>query len=353
MSQREKAAKNGGTPETSAKQTRRKTRSVKQSSAKKGPGAARTVQDGRRNEMIQSEWRNGRDQASLAAEFGLSERRVYEIIKECREGRIEALELDAPWRDQRWADELLLFMQAAINETRETQIRARREGNTANELGALKARIPLLKELKSFLQETGRLKGLLDLKHEAEVAEIWNAVRRVFHEGLMSEHAVRAFEKALGFNTASGEEQPAPSEDPAPEHWSPNRTERRIAAERQRETARRKDLEARLEDAEREAAEQREAAKHWEATYRESPEAHREAEAKLAAVRGERPRRTPTSAPGEPPTDVEQPPSGVDGDQQAAEDEQAAEADSKRVVEAKEEERRLDPWGYGRRAAAG
>jgi hypothetical protein len=306
MSQRGKAAKTGGPPKGAAKQPTRKTRSVQKSSVEKGPGAARTVQDGRRNEQIQAEWRNGREPDSLATEFGLSERRVYEIIKQCREGRIEALELDAPWRDQAWADELLLYIRAALNETREIQIRARRQGNTASELGALKVRMQLLRELTTFLQETGRLTGLRELKDEAERAEVWNGVRRVFGEGLISNDGLVAIARALGLDAGSEEGRPPPLLDPPPEHWLPNRTERRIAEEREREAARREDLEARLEIAEQQATEQREAANRWETAYRETPEAQREAEEKLAAARGERLQRNRSVR--QERTEVEQPP---------------------------------------------
>lgn len=53
--------------------------------------AARAVRHGPRNELIQAEWLSGRDPRSLAAEHGLKPRRVYEIIRDCREGMVAEL----------------------------------------------------------------------------------------------------------------------------------------------------------------------------------------------------------------------------------------------------------------------
>jgi hypothetical protein len=127
--------KRGGRPEGGQKRTKRKARSIKTAAGGKEPGAARTVKDGRRNEQIAAEWRRGRDVSSLAAETGLRPRRVYEIIKQCREGEIEGLALNEPWRGRTFADELLVQKIAAINDAREIELLARETGNLPVQLG--------------------------------------------------------------------------------------------------------------------------------------------------------------------------------------------------------------------------
>ncbi|HEY4894758.1 MAG TPA: hypothetical protein VII01_01595, partial [Solirubrobacteraceae bacterium] len=139
-------------------------------------GAAGRVAEGRRNEQIYAERLSGTDVSSLVAEHDLQKSQIYQILKDCREGAIEDLELDDPWRAQRFADELLLQKIRAINDAREIELRARGRNNLAVELGAFKARVGATREYATLLEETGRLGDLQDLKPEAAVAELWDAV---------------------------------------------------------------------------------------------------------------------------------------------------------------------------------
>ena len=139
--------------------TKRRARSTKSVPVQRegARGAARTVRDGRRNEIIQAEWLSGRDPRSLAAEYGLKPRRVYEIVRECREGMIAELELDEPGRARALLEELLLHKVRAVSDAREIKLRARESANTSVELGAYNARTRALRDLTMFLRETGLL----------------------------------------------------------------------------------------------------------------------------------------------------------------------------------------------------
>jgi hypothetical protein len=149
---KKRGAKSGGT------KSGRKTRAVPVE--KEEPhGAAGTVRKGRRNEMIQAEWLSGRDPESLAKEHDLKRRRVYEIVKDCREGMIAGLALGEPGRARVLREELLLQKFRAVSDAREIELRAREKANTSVELGAYNARIRALRDLTMFLRETGLLES--------------------------------------------------------------------------------------------------------------------------------------------------------------------------------------------------
>jgi hypothetical protein len=167
--------------------------------------------------------------------------RVYEIIKDCREGGIEELELIEPWRAQRFADELLLQMKRAINDAREIELRAQSQGNTAVELGAYKARVRATHDYAMFLRETGRLTGPRDLKFDAEVGEFWDAANAAFDEHRVPQDVRVAIGRTLGIAVGIDGQPAASDATPPPAHWRPN-------AEEQEAIGRMK-LETRLQEA--------------------------------------------------------------------------------------------------------
>ncbi len=149
---KKRGAKSGGT------KTGRKTRAVPVETEGRR-GAARTVRDGRRNEIIQAEWLSGRDPHSLATEYNLKPRRVYEIVKDCREGMVAELAFGELGRARVLIEELLLQKFRAVSDAREIELRAREKANTSVELGAYNARIRALRDLTMFLRETGLLES--------------------------------------------------------------------------------------------------------------------------------------------------------------------------------------------------
>jgi transposase len=265
--------KGGGRVEAGKNSAKRKTRPVSRAPGGRAAGAAKTVHDGRRNEQIQAEWRSGREPRALAAEFGLSLSRTYEIIKECREGGIEELELTQPWRAQRFADELLIQKKRAINDARELELRAREQGNTAVELGAYKARVQATRDYAMFLQETGRLNGLRDLKFEAEVGEFWDAVSEAFTECGVSDDVWVVIGRALGVAVNLDDKE---GSEPPPRHWRPNGEEQTAIARQHVETTLRSVAEEQL---------------LGEAKQRRIEENDREIAADLEAKKAERERR--------------------------------------------------------------
>ena len=346
-------AKKGGRRQAAATQRKRTIRAAKKATRDKGRGAAGTVEEGRRNELIQREWRRGRDVPSLAAEFGIKPRRVYEIIKQCREGEIEALALNEPWRGQRFADELLVQKIAVVNDAREMELRMRVKGNAPVELGAFKARVRAINELATFLQETGRLR-LRDLKDEAERMLIGKAMVQAFADYGIPDDAVRAIGRALGFEEGPEGEEPISATPPPPEHWSVDPQE--IDAERKQRAniKRREDAEAELRreaEQRKEAQQRREGEERREAIAREEAETRHACEAREKVVRREI-REQVERAEQDPARDsskedpvllrIAQQEREVDAKRQ-----REAEAERQREAEA---ERLLDPWKYAERA---
>jgi hypothetical protein len=137
----------------------RKTRAVLVEADARRRGAAGTVRKGRRYELIHAEWLSGRDPQSLAVEHDLEPRRVYEIIKSCREGMVAELAFGEPGRARVLFEELLLQKFRAVSDAREIELRAREEGNTSVELGAYNSRIRALRDLTMFLRESGLLES--------------------------------------------------------------------------------------------------------------------------------------------------------------------------------------------------
>jgi transposase len=232
MDERGDTAQNGGPPDGPRKKEGRKTRRGDGAAKGGARGAAKTVKDGRRNEQIYMERLAGRSARSLATEFGLSTRQVYDIVKDCHEAGIAELELNAPWRSQQFAEEHLLELEEAANSLREVELGAREQNNVSSELGALKQRIQLARDRRRFLQETGLMSGPQNLKFDAEVSQIWNVVNKMFDEHNIPD-AVRVAINAT-FASAPGAEQ-----SPPPTHWMRSKHELEAAVQRERDATER------------------------------------------------------------------------------------------------------------------
>jgi hypothetical protein len=154
MAERGSSAKKRGA-KSAATTGGRKTRSVAVTPDARRRGAARTVRDGRLYELIYAEWLSGRDPRSLAAEHPVELRRVYEIIKECREGMVAELAFGEPGRARVLVEEVLLQKYRAVSDAREIELRAREKANTSVELGAYNSRTRALRDLTMFLRESG------------------------------------------------------------------------------------------------------------------------------------------------------------------------------------------------------
>lgn len=233
-------------------------------------GAAKTVEDGRRNEQIFIERLAGRSARALAAEFGLSRRQVHDIVKDCREAGIAELELNAQWRSQQFAEEYLLELEEATNSLREVELAAREQRNVSSELGGLKQRIQLSRDRMKFLQETGLMRGPRELKFDAEVSQFWNAVNKAFDEHDIPDAARVAINATLA--SAAGAER-----SPPPAHWMRSTHELEAAVQRERDAVERETAQAELlrQGAKRREAERRQEELEW----------HEEAQQRAAAER--------------------------------------------------------------------
>jgi hypothetical protein len=240
------SAKTGGRPKAGKEQTKRQTRATRKAAAGGVPAAAATVKRAELYKAIYAEWRRGRDIPSLNAKFGLSERRISEILDELRAGEIETLGLSEPWRGQRFSDEELIRRIAVISDAAEIQERARENGNAAVELGALKVRVKGITELAILLEETGRSGRPRDLKFEGVVAEFWTLAGQVFDDYGVPEDVAVGVERALGFEAHHVPREPVADGTLPPDHWLENRTELAAKVREAMERIRRDDSETDL-----------------------------------------------------------------------------------------------------------
>jgi hypothetical protein len=254
MSERGDTAQNGGPPDGPKKQPRRG------NSATKGGarGAAKTVKDGRRNEQIFMERLAGRSARALGRQFRLSTRQIHDIVKACRDAGIAELELDAPWRSQQFAEEHLLELDEATNSLRELELNAREQNNISSELGGLKQRIQLARDRMRFLQEAGLMRGPGNLKFDAEVSQLWNALNKAFDEHDIPDAVRAAINATLG--SAPGTER-----EPPPAHWLRSTHELEAATQRERDAVERETAQAELlrQGAERKEAEWKQEQLKW------------------------------------------------------------------------------------------
>jgi hypothetical protein len=257
MSERGDTAQNGGPPDRRKKVARKSRRAngTKKSGAR---GAAKTIEEGRRNEQIFMERLAGRSARALATQFGLSTRQIHDIVKACREAGIAELELGEPWRSQRFAEEYLLEIEEATNSLRELELSAREQNNISSELGGLKQRIQLARDRMRFLQDARLMSGPRHLKFDAEVSQFWSAVNKAFDEHDVPD-AVRA---AIDAKLAS-----TPEAEPglAPAHWLWSTPELEAALQRERDAVERERAQAELlrQGAERKDVERKQKRLKW------------------------------------------------------------------------------------------
>jgi hypothetical protein len=307
MSERGDAAQNGGSP-AGPKKEGRKRRQPDRAAKDGARGAAKTIKEGRRNEKIYMERLAGRSARALAAEYDLSARQIHDICKACHEAGITELELNAPWRSQRFAEEYLLEIEEATNNLRELELGARAQNNYSAALGALKQRVKLLSERTKFLQATGLMSGPRNLKFDAELGQFWGTLNQVAHDHNISDAGWVALSRAMSSAPGAG-----PFASPA--RWLPSNEELEAARRREREAAEREAAEADLlrEGARRREAEQEQVQLQWreEARQRQAQqrEEARERAERISRENKEAPRREAkrraeaTEAPAERPKD--------------------------------------------------
>jgi hypothetical protein len=160
------------------------------------------VKRGRRYEAVYRDWRSGADTAALAAEYGLSERRIREVIDDLRAGSVEALDLNSRRTPFRFAEDLLLRRLTAVSEAAELARHARRVGNLSVALGAMRRRDEALSMLTQLMQECGFLpRHLRALRTDADVIAMAEAALGVFERHEVPEKVQEAFVQALDLKT--------------------------------------------------------------------------------------------------------------------------------------------------------
>jgi transposase len=239
VSKRGDTAQNGGSPDGPEQKRNPKGRTAQGKASKASRGPADRVKEGRRNEEIFMERVAGRSARALAAQFGLSTRQIYDIVKSFREAEIANLELGGEWRSHQFAEEHLLELDEMANSLRELELAAGRQNNLSSALGALKQRIQLTRDRTRFLQETGLMSGPRNLRLQAEVNHVWTLMNEAFDEHDISD-AVRA-ENNTKLAATPGAERGQP-----PAHWMRTTLELEAAMTREREAMRRDKVEAEL-----------------------------------------------------------------------------------------------------------
>ena len=290
MSKRGDTAQNEGPPKSPKEEVERSSKPRKRKASGSLRGTAKKDAEVRRNRQIVAERLAGRSVRSLAEQFPLSPRQIYDIVKEYREAGVTDLELGSPWRAQQFAEEHLLRLEEAINAARELELRAQEQNNASLQLGAFKQRIKLESDQTKFLQETGLMSAPRNLKFEAEVGHFWHAVNRAFDEHDIP-YAVRA---AISTTLTSA---PGAERSPPPAHWLRSTHELEAGAQRERDAAERETAQAELL---RQGEERREAKRRQEELkWHEEAQERSAAEKRKGSLCGDATRkRRSTSAVG-------------------------------------------------------